>query len=221
MASKLRPVKCPKCGEIRPKTLFDICPICLRKQQLAVMPEQDREHAINQIIPKQFRSARIEHLPESIVVNIKELGNEKGLMLWGGAGTGKSYTLCVLAREYILQGYIVERIAYEMLCLRIRDSFKADKQTELSIIKPYLEADKFFLEDIGTTKSEGGQESDFSVRTLLVLLDYRLENCLPIFISTNRPIEELEKTFDARIASRLIQACKIIKLTGKDRRKEK
>ena len=221
---KSRTSECLVCGETRPTTLFDMCPICYRKQQILAMPDDEREFTISQTIPSLFQSARIENLSESLQAAIKLLevqSNGKGLFIWGSPGTGKSYALAAMSREYILQGFIVARVTYEMLCLKIRDSFKTNNQTELSIIKPYLDADKFILEDVGTTKSEGNKESDFSVRTLLVLIDYRLENCLPTFISSNRPIEELAKTFDERISSRLVQACKIIKLTGKDRRKEK
>jgi DNA replication protein DnaC len=216
----LKPVVCPQCKKLRPPTIFDICGQCWRKQQLISMPESDREWAVSQVIPPLFALARLEHLPAKLVEKIKALPETKGLMFWGPAGRGKSYALSAIAREYILQGFIVARTTYEMLCLRLRDSFKAKSTcTELSIIQPYLEAEKLIIEDVGTTKSEGGQESDFSVRTILVLIDYRLENCLPTFITTNRPVEELEKTFDARVSSRLIQACEIVKLSGDDRRK--
>ena len=188
----------------------------------ATMPKDEQEFAVASVIPPRFLEARLSHLPEKLQNKIKNLPDDKGLLLWGAPGVGKSYSLAALAREYIADGYNVARTGYELLCLRIRDSFKPKSvETELSIIKPYLEADRFFLEDIGTTKSEGNIESDFSVRTLLVLLDYRLENCLPTFLTTNRPVEELGKTFDERIASRLLQACEIVKLTGEDRRRAK
>lgn len=80
--------------------------------------------------------------------------------------------------------------------------------------------DKLFIEDVGTTVSLDKQESDFSLRTFLVLLDQRLEACQPTFITTNKTLEQLGRCFDDRIASRLIQACKIIKLTGADRRRQ-
>ncbi len=183
------------------------------------MPEDEREFAISQVIPPHFKDARLAELPEKLQERIKSLPENKGLLLWGGAGVGKSYTLCAMARDFIIRGFVVARTGYEMLCLRLRDSFKAKSvDTELSLILPYLTADKLIIEDIGTTKSEGNQESDFSVRTMLVLIDYRLENELPTFITTNRPIEELGKTFDARISSRLLKACEVIKLSGKDRR---
>ena len=80
--------------------------------------------------------------------------------------------------------------------------------------------DKLFIEDVGTTVSLDKQESDFSLRTFLVLLDQRLEACQPTFVTTNKALEQLGRCFDDRIASRLIQACRIVKLTGADRRRQ-
>ncbi|MBN1508747.1 MAG: hypothetical protein JW955_18000 [Sedimentisphaerales bacterium] len=71
---------------------------------------------------------------------------------------------------------------------------------------------------MGTTVRWDKQESDFSLRTFLVLLDQRLEACRPTFITTNKPLEQLGESFDDRTASRLIQACRIVKLEGRDRR---
>ena len=151
-----------------------------------------------------------------------ELTDGKGLFLYGPPGVGRTYAMAALARHYIADGLVVARLNWEMLCLRIRDCFraKADK-TELQTIQPYLDAYRLFIEDIGTTKSEGAQESDFSVRVLLVILDYRIEHCLPTFFTTNRTIEELCKTFDARVASRIMQGCDAIKLSGEDKRARK
>jgi len=41
----------------------------------------------------------------------------------------------------------------------------------IDVIKPLLAADKLFIEDVGTTVSMGKQESDFSLRTFLVILE--------------------------------------------------
>ena len=185
------------------------------------MPDDELEFAISRIIPVLYSGARLEHLPVKLVEKFEKLPETKGMMLWGDPGRGKSYALAAFARKFLLDGYSVQRISYEKLCLQLRNCYKPKSaESELNIIKPYLEADKLVLEDIGTTKSEGNQESDFSVRTILVLIDHRLENCLPTFTTTNRTLEELEKTFDARVASRLIQACEIIHLTGPDKRRE-
>jgi len=184
------------------------------------LPADEQEFAIASVIPPRYLEARLSHLPEKLLDRINNLPAETGLLLFGPPGVGKTYAMAALGRQYITQGFTVARTGYELLCLRIRDTFKPKStETEFSVIKPFLETDKLFVEDIGTTKSEGNIESDFSVRTLLVLLDYRLESCLPTFVTTNRPVEELGKAFDQRIASRLLQACEVVKLTGEDKRR--
>jgi DNA replication protein DnaC len=90
--------------------------------------------------------------------------------------------------------------------------------TEFDIIKQLVEIDRLFIEDIGTTVSNDRPESDFSLRTFLVILDKRLECCRATFITTNKSIEQLGESFDLRIASRLQQACVVIRLTGQDKR---
>lgn len=218
--SRSKPKPCARCGKVRSLGLFDKCGQCYRKMMFEAMPADEKEHSIAAVVPPRYLEALLEHLPAKLQEIIKTLPEDKGLLLWGAPGVGKTYAMAALPREYLSQGFTAARTGYEMLCLQLRDTFKSKAaETELSVIKPYLQADKLFIEDIGTTKSEGALESDFSVRTLLVLLDYRLENCLATFLTGNRPVEELAKTFDERVASRLLQACEVVKLTGADKRK--
>ena len=107
-----------------------------------------------------------------------------------------------------------------MLCLEIRDTFKPKAtDTEYAVIKKYLKPEVLFIEDVGTTKTIGEHETDFSRRTFLVLLDQRLEQCQPTYITSNKNVEDLGKSFDSRIASRIQQACEVCFLAGKDRRR--
>jgi len=187
--------------------------------QFEKLPPEEQERLIGTTIPKLFMPARLEHLTAELQETVSKLSENTGLMLWGKQGVGKTYAMAAIIREYISQGCLVARIGYEMLCLRIRDTYKPNaKETELSVIEPLNKVDKLFIEDVGTTVSLGRQESDFSLRTFLVLIDQRLEACLPTFITTNRTLEQLKDSFDERIASRLVQACQVIKLTGKDKR---
>jgi DNA replication protein DnaC len=185
------------------------------------MPDAEKLARLQAVVPQRFMPAELSHLPEKLVEIIKALPKEKGLYLWGAQGRGKTYAMAAIAKMYIIQGFTVERVGYEMLCLLLRDTFrKNSERTEYAVIKPLLEADKLFIEDVGTTKSENSIESDFSLRTLLVLIDYRLEHCKATFITTNRSIEELAKTFDERITSRIQQGCEIMKYTGEDKREQ-
>ncbi len=106
-----------------------------------------------------------------------------------------------------------------MLCLQIRDTYKqGSRLTELDVIRPMIDCDCLIIEDIGSTTSIGRNESDFSNRTIFVLLDSRLEACRPTFISTNKSRKNLEASFDERIASRL-GVFKWIGIGGEDKRK--
>ena len=88
----------------------------------------------------------------------------------------------------------------------------------MGVVEQMTIADKLFIEDIGTTVSGDKQESDFSVRTLMIIINRRLEDMKATFLTTNKSLEKLSQSFDSRIASRITQGCEIIKLTGEDRR---
>jgi len=204
------------------------CKICIlswqRKseenaRQLGCMKDYCR---LDEVIPKRYEHATIENIPEAIRKTFEKLPDDKGLMLWGSPGTGKTYSLCAIARKHFYDGWDVARVTYEMLALQIRKTYQeGSKTTELDIIKPLIEVDRLILEDVGTTISIGQQESDFSLRTFLLLLDQRLEHYRATFVSSNKSIEELGKSFDQRIASRLQEACEVIQLKGQDRRVKK
>ena len=119
---------------------------------------------------------------------------------------------------YFAKGFTVRRIHYESLCLQLRDTFKPrSSQTEWDIFDPLLKADMLFVEDLGAGKNLAASETDFSARTFLVLLDMRLEECRPTFITTNKSPENLGKSFGGRIGDRL-RMFHIFKLGPKSRR---
>jgi len=170
-------------------------------------------------IPQLFRRAHIRHLGEVVRNKILGLVPARGGYLYGAPGRGKTYSLCAIARLMITEGYNVRRVVWERLSLDIRDTFKSNHTSELDLIGPLIDCDVLIIEDVGTTTSTGGMESDFNLRLLLTILDSRLESHRPTWLSSNKSVEQLAQTFDDRIASRLYGHCKIILLAGPDRRK--
>lgn len=160
----------------------------------------------------------MEKLPKAIIAAARSLRSNQGLLLWGSPGVGKTYSLCAIARQLYFDGWDVKRTTWDMLCLKIRDTF-SHGGSELQIVKSLVRVDKLFMEDVGVTVSIGQQESDFSLRMFLLMLDQRLEHCRATYVSSNKSVEELGRSFDLRIASRLQEACHIIKLEGRDRRR--
>ena len=180
-------------------------------------PEQQRLGML-EFVPERYIDADIELLAQPIK---KCFYNEidSGVLLWGAAGVGKTYALAALAKKYYAEGFLLKRVHYEMLCLQLRDTFnpKATK-TEWSIIEPLLNCDKLFIEDVGTSKSAGKQETDFSLRTFLVLLDMRMERCRPTFVTSNKSVENLADSFDERVGDRL-RTFHVYKIGGDSKRK--
>jgi len=179
------------------------CSVCYRKSMFEKLPAGEKFKALLEVVPKRYAGAEISHLPKSLqAVFMKEI--DDGVLLWGTPGSGKTYALASLAKKYVSEGYTVARIHYEMLCLKLRDTFNPNaKKTEWQILEPLLNIDKLFIEDVGASHRLGKQESDHSVRTFLVLLDMRMERCLPTFITSNKSVENIGESFDNRISDRL------------------
>lgn len=209
---------CQVCGKRPATSLADnLCPICHRASKFAQLPPEQQKNEILSVVPERFLRAKMADLTESL----RKVFNQEidtGVMLWGAPGIGKTYAMAALAKNYIKEGFLVRRTNYELLCLQIRDTFNKNAQkTEWQVIEPLLNCDKLFIEDVGTSKSIESKESDFSLRTLLVLLDMRLEHCRPTFVTTNKSVENLAKSFDGRVGDRL-RMFKIFQMKGQSKR---
>ncbi len=170
------------------------------------------------IIPERFGAADMADLPEGLSKRIEALPDDRGLFLWGPQGAGKTWTTAAAVKHLWSGGYDVAWQPFEELLLRLRDTYRSDAGSEWGIIEPLCKVDVLALDDVGVTVSADRQESDFSLRTFLVLLDHRLAHCRRTIITSNKTIEDIGRSFDARIASRLCEACEVVKINGPDRR---
>jgi DNA replication protein DnaC len=220
--------KCESCGQRPPMPKRKRCRPCALKWQ--------RENAKGGVqyagwiddccpdwrseIPERYRHAQLTDLSKPLRERFFALPVDKGLLLWGTPGVGKTHAMCAFAKHLWTEGWEFRRITYEQLCLDIRATYDGGAgPSERSIMERFWTVPKLFIEDVGVTVSLGQQESDFSLRTFTTLLDQRLEWCKATFITSNKPLEELEKSFDERVASRLCQVCEIVHAEGEDRRR--
>ena len=209
---------CNRC-KIRPANglLARTCSVCDRKTQFDFLPADQQKLLFLSVVPERYIVADTKHLKPALQTALSRK-NDTGIVLWGTPGSGKTYAMCALCKKFMSEGFTAKRTHYEVLCLMLRDTFKPKPtETEWSIIEPLLECDKLFIEDLGVTKSIGEKETDFSLRTFLVLLDIRLERMKPTFITTNKSVENLEKSFDRRIGDRL-RIFDIFQMKDKSRR---
>ncbi len=217
-ARQSKRVLCELCGDRYADGLLGkACMVCYRRMQFEKLPPEEQRFSLLDVVPERYIDADLAKLKPALQKEF-DAGSNAGILLWGEEGRGKTYAMAVLAKKFISEGYTVNRIHYEQLCLQLRDTFNPKATgTEWGIIEPLLNCDKLFIEDVGTGKSLDKQESDFSLKTFLLLLDLRMERMRPTFITTNKSVENLGKSFDKRVSDRL-RLFKVFKMTGESLR---
>lgn len=163
--------------------------------------------------PLLFRYAKLQDFSAQFVKLVLSRNPGQGLYLWGQAGVGKSHCLAALARHVVISARgecHVRRVTFACLNTAIRST-----KYEMRVLRPFLDCDILSLDDIGVGSDLGKREPVSAGRLLTTLVDWRLENRKPTFVTSNKSIESLG--FDERILSRL-RTFRIVKIEGRDRR---
>ncbi len=162
----------------------------------------------------------------AIVKKMKEfkdsyLKNEKikGIYLYGSFGSGKSYLISALLNELAKNGVKSVIIHVPELLRQIKDSFDKDYS---DIYDQVMNVPLLLLDDIGAEYLTAWARDE----VLEPILDYRMNQCLPTFFTSNYDINDLEKHFVVngdklkakRIIERIKQLSTSIELVGKNRR---
>ncbi len=174
-------------------------------------------------IPKEIKEARLKNIDTSdkkrypVIKWIKEfIDNDKngisskGLYLNGNFGCGKTYLLSAMLNELARKGKSIAIIYYPEFIRSLKESFNDPEEFK----EKYNYAKKvnfLLLDDIGAeTVTEWSRDE-----VLGPILQYRMEEKLPTFFTSNLTIEELEenlantkKDIDAVKARRIIERIK-------------
>lgn len=221
--SRLLDSRCENCGfGLRHEDSTGLrkwCERCIdaynRKKKLT--PEK-AEKIIIKLVELLYYAATIETLGQDIRDKLSELKAWQDVFIFGPVGTGKTHAMAALIRQYVYEGFRCERINFNSFCVKVRSTFApAAKVTAWEMIGELKNIDKLFVDDLGLRST---LESQFAYDTFYEILNKRQEKMLPTFISSNKNIEQIGRTFDARVASRL-QTALIIEMNGEDRRKTK
>ena len=176
-------------------------------------------------VPPRYLPAKPEDFPK------QSFGvGDAGLFVTGPQGTGKTHFAVAAIRAFLQaeaaadgpSGKAWEIREYEAkaarfavvpeLLMDIRRAFKPNSTTgEEEIIAAYQRPRLLVLDDFGAEK-----QSDYTLQTLYVLVNWRLNHLLPTIVTSNLSLSEVA-AFDPRLASRLA-SFRQVKLDGKDRR---
>ncbi len=174
-------------------------------------------------IPKEIKNARMKDIDTSdknrfevikwlqeFIKGYKSGIKKKGLYLSGNFGCGKTYLISAMLNELAKDGVRVAIVYYPELLRSLKESFNypSEYKEKFNIIK---KAELLLLDDIGAdTVTEWARDE-----VLGTILQYRMEEGLPTFFTSNLTIKELEshlavtnKEIDNVKARRIIERIK-------------
>lgn len=155
-----------------------------------------------------YTKATTDNLDQKIQEAIqKAIDGNKGMFIFGGTGTGKTYAMHALANkksESSVDNWI-------MLLSEFRDSMQ--KGFYYDNVKEYTNQEYVFIDDIGAEKT-----SDFVIEFLYILVNRRYENMKRTVLSTNLSLAEFAERYGDRILSRISEMCILLELKGEDKR---
>lgn len=154
--------------------------------------------------------------------NYKEEDKPKGVYLHGSFGSGKTYLIAALFNELAKKGIRSILIYYPEFLRKLKSSFQTNYSEQFEEIKkvPLL-----LLDDIGAENVSNWSRDE----VLGPILQYRMENHLPTFFTSNLTLDELEKSLATttsgvdklkarRIVERIKQLTIDLELISKNRR---
>ena len=192
---------------------------------------QERQKKINEIsknsgIPKRFRAKTFENYEERSENSIayKKAKNfaenfpdvDKGLLLVGPVGTGKTHLAAAISNKLISRLYSVYFGNTTDIMSFIKSTYSKDAEvTELEAVKLMTEkVDLLVIDDLGKEN-----ETTNTIAVLYQIINRLYENEKPVIITTNYNSIDLAKKLGERgqaIVSRITGMCEPVVLAGED-----
>lgn len=148
--------------------------------------------------------------------------NVKGLFLTGSFGTGKTYLISALFNEMAKKNVKCAIVYYPEFLRDLKASFQTNYKEKFEYIK---KSELLLLDDIGAENVSGFNRDE----VLGPILQYRMEENLPTFFTSNLTLEQLEENLSVtssgsdrvkarRIIERIKQLTQQMELVSKNRR---
>lgn len=133
----------------------------------------------------------------------------EGLLFTGRVGTGKTFLACCIANALLEAGVQVLFLVVPDYLDRIRSTYDLERPeyTELDLTEAAKWAPVLIMDDLGAHHyTEWGRQKLYS------LVNHRLNHQLPLVVTTNVSLEDLEEYLGERTTSRLFQMCRPYRL---------
>lgn len=141
-------------------------------------------------------------------------GGRKNILMLGKPGLGKTFMSDCIAKEILNKGYTVVYVRATSL-FRDYEEYKFGRKEDFDIGKLY-NCDLLIIDDLGTENI-----SKYGVSFLFDLINERIDKNKKIIMNTNFSMNEISKTYSARITSRIYEFFSILHFKGEDIRIKK
>lgn len=167
-------------------------------------PQSLRNASLKDIyIDDKKRIVLIKYIKEFLSKFDKE-NRMKGLYLHGSFGSGKSYILSALINELSKRGYNCVNVYYPTMLKTLKESFNDDFDEKFNIL---LKSDVILIDDIGAENNTSWSRDE----VLGTILQYRMDNNMATFFTSNLTLEELEEHLKVtNIKSDVVKARRIV-----------
>lgn len=144
---------------------------------------------------------RMFNIAKKYAENFKEMKEKNiGLIIHGEPGNGKTYMTSCIANELLKRSTSVTCVSIDSILGRIKRTFDSyGKEGEFEIINTLGQADLLILDDLGTEV-----QTEWSRRTIYNIIDNRYRMALPLIVTTNIKLEDIQKFYGKRTYDRLI-----------------
>jgi DNA replication protein DnaC len=148
---------------------------------------------------------------------------ERGLLLMGPAGVGKTHLAVSIIKDLIEKGFAGLFFEFGSLLKEIQDSYNPiSKTSELKVLAPVYQADVLVLDELGATVP-----TDWVRDTMYQIINKRYnDNKLTIFTTNyfdsprSEKMQVLEDRIGTRLRSRLYEMCTNVTIDGEDYRRQ-
>lgn len=199
----------------------------LNNMFLYSIPEEIKEASFSKIYKTDKTRLPIISLLTDFMENYREDNHQKGIYLYGNFGCGKTYLISAMFNELAKENIKSAIIFWPEFLSDLKSSFNSDNKNEFdNKINKIKKAPLLLIDDIGAENVTAWSRDEI----LCTILQYRMEEKLPTFFTSNLDLKALENHYAitskgdevikaGRIISRIKQLSEYKEMISKNLRK--